>query len=718
MARITETQYNGMIATEVKSRLWKMILKSFVKLFIVMFVVLNFTYIYPVVSLVVLFAAYFSMPTSYSTDQPWKGTEAWMRLLIGFCLAALMWSILTFDGSAAGFTQAFLTFGIWPIVIGGETLPIYLIVLAFFCTFPKRKEVDVDMTSGIASKIIGENRAKTVAGYKDAMESAGNILFILLMVFAGLLIFQSWLTVEALKAFSIMFMMFWALALVSGWMGGREGRPYVGVMMLVVALFIFSFAYTGTAGSAVFGQYWPTVEHYGAVVFEPIMKGIEQANQGINDAWLMMTCPACYYEEQQKKLRGEAEISEDATKKSIALTQFNAVNYNTGTPKIDPSSPLIGSIILENQGTFTAENVNVTLLDPKIKNPKKTGAVYNSELDCYEKATTDSQRKLCTYTDLAKDKCRFYACPGADNPATNEVKLESCLWMSEDNKVSVPGDKKLLLFICGDPTDFSKWSEGTSEYEYINQCSCKYPEDVEQTVGGDVKITHKKGETVEPKTMYERISCDVCIDNEYTAVYTYASYYLSTIIKYSFNYKVDVQTPVTIMDSTIYMDKLVNNEIKPKSVESKYNGGPAMISIWLQAQPLRDGETSYGTATITNTGTGNLMNGAIFRIKVPKEYVEDGSLEITSHTRLVSVNSIGAEPAIDNSDQDYYIITAKLNAKEGMLKQGEVATFTFNFKGILPEGVVDKSALLLGDLDYRYETDKRLEFPILEAPIQ
>ncbi|MDD5416380.1 MAG: hypothetical protein PHU12_00195, partial [Candidatus Aenigmarchaeota archaeon] len=184
------------------------------------------------------------------------------------------------------------------------------------------------------------------------------------------------------------------------------------------------------------------------------------------------------------------------------------------------------------------------------------------------------------------------------------------------------------------------------------------------------------------------------------------------IMKYSFTYNVSVQGPINIMNEDVYMDKLVNNEINPKQVETTYSGGPVMLGLLINDQPLIQNQDSYVTVKVYNKGKGIVLNAAKLKLTVPKENIPELSDEnIISNTRMTGT-------AVEDSG-DYYTITSETSivGKDG-LEKDENAFFTFSFKGTLPEDVIEKSTIITGELEYRYTTDKELSFPIEKVPVQ
>ncbi|MBU3896661.1 MAG: hypothetical protein KJ697_01870 [Nanoarchaeota archaeon] len=484
-----------------------------------------------------------------------------------------------------------------------------------------------------------------------------------------------------------------------------KSLPMIGVMVFFTVFALLSIGMTGTVGQTLFGNYWPTVEHYGAMVVTPIVEAYDQVSEGMNDAWLMMSCPTCYAQKQMDKQKVTAtRVKEGGVKKSIELTEFKAINYGTGTPTIDPSIPLIGTIQLENQGEFVAKRIKVTLDRPKRKDPVETGLNYDSSYDC---DLTKDQSK-CTYDSLPDDACGFTSCTGISIPETagGKDRPYQCEWKGDIGSIS-PGDIKAMAFVCGQDkpveefedfsedidgvttvTDFRQWSPSG-----INKCECSDPE--------------------KPKDdPTNSINCE-CLEGEVIG-YVYEKNYVAIKMMYEFDYDVTANGEVAIMDSTTYDEKLMRKEIRPTDSESKYSGGPVMISIWQQDQPLRSETESYATISIFNNGDGILKKGANLTVTIPKENI--GS-DITKISSTLLDGGLQADDPYTDLDDDYYTFKYELTAKNG-LEKDKSAKFTFRFKGNLDEGVLEKTTLITAKLDYTYTREKLLEFPIALIPAQ
>lgn len=680
-------------------------MRAIIKFVVIILITFQFTIEYRMyfIALGFLWMAYFSMPTSYrhEDETQYEGSEvnriksknlgnafsAWMRVIVGIFLSIVIYA----------------AFGGAPEIAG-----IAIMAAAFFITPPHKV---TDSGAGISIQFTKDGK---VYGPHIA-ERISTIIFIILMLVAVFLGFTlgAWGSSGTL---GWVMAGFWLIGLFAGIFAQSAGRPHVGVGLIVIGLFIFSMQFTGTVGTELFGAYWPTVEHYGSMITDPIFGMVEKSRESVSDAYLIITCPSCY---EQKKLEEErAKAAKLDTKygggttKSIELKDFNAVNYGTARPTIDPALPFVGTIRLENEGEFTADKVYISLNTPLIKDPKKVGLAYNTSPYC---SFSDPTGESCTYTLLEKDNCMFTSCPGLDE--TVSLPASFCSWTEFP---TVPEEVKFTTFKCGDQTlepPYSMWNGDINTKYAVRSCSCHSRDDPkaspEYTYGSCNYV-----DSAEEMNKY-----DGCYLNTHILTYQYGNYYLTLDMDYSFTYDVDAQANIHIMDEDLFLHKLTNKEITVKQLESKYTGGPVVLTIWIQSQPLRSGEESFVTISVLNDGDGKIAYaqdkdaGSLEKIAekselmiyFPKEIVEQGTIPTV-------LNNIGlSKPDTTNIVEDNYVLVSTL---EKSLKKGEFARMTLSFKTALPAGVDEKTNLITAAFDYTYVNNKKLEFPIIKVPIQ
>jgi uncharacterized C2H2 Zn-finger protein len=315
------------------SKGWLLIPKAFFKILFFILVIYQFFLINLMITLVIAFFFYFSLDIEFKNSEPYKMIESFFRMALGFFIAYLFY--VTFGTISVGFSLAVMT-------------------LAFFATLPvyKKEKSEGKWVIQISDKI------KDVGGGFEKVDRYAwfPILMIISLLSSGILL--SW-TGDITQ---IMFILIWIMSLVTGISAGSGGRPAIGVLMIIIALFTFSSMYTGQIGQAVFGYYWPQVQSLTETVFEPLSEMWYQAQSSMSDAWLMITNPQQYYLIQQQKYQAtKSVVKSGGTIKSIELSKFDL--FTTATGFLEPQEdPLVGSIELHNEGEFEADNIALNII--------------------------------------------------------------------------------------------------------------------------------------------------------------------------------------------------------------------------------------------------------------------------------------------------------------------------------------------------------------------
>ena len=641
-------------------------IKSMIKLLVLLFAAIQFMNIQPFISLVILLLGYYTMPTKYRPDEPYKAMEAWVKILVGIMVAYMFYGILKgIVGWSLLNPVSFFT-AFYDIFTGEMAASFFFLIMAFFIVLPKKE----DNLPGQQKVVIqfASGAHKTMSGFTKGAgtEGLGKIIFLIFALLGGLPLLLSLSSGTMQWIFGIV----WVLSLFMGWMSDRESRPYAGTLLLIVAIFVFSFQFTGQVGTAFFGEWWPTVEHYSSSVTEPMIDAFGAASEGIEDTYLLMTCPSCYYEKQRQRQEIQSgDINQGATKKSIEIIQFKAMNYEDAKPVIDPSMPLVGSIQLENQGDFVAENLKVefgqiTLFDPE------------------EKSMVDEDQGI----NNVKSDCKFTTCSGTttEEPDRDSPSL-TCTYPEE----VFQEDSKLLFFECGDESQTESKSSWSSD---INSCVCV-----------DTSCETDSSE----ESCREKMSCsekDECNDVSHSMIFTNGGWWITIPVQYSFDYNSKVSIEAEVMNDEVYFEKFMNDELKPDETESKYSGGPVTTSVWLQEQPFRSGTDAYGRFSITNEGNKGdvIKSGAVMKLELP----------LTDSIDVISTENIESGCSFTESGE-YSILECKTDEELG---KDEYASIRFKFAYEVPEDVDIKSNLITGEVDYTYQKTEDIELETERFP--
>jgi len=371
-----------------------LIFKSAAKLFAIGFIAYNFILINPLIGLILVFFYYFSLPVSYKTNKPHKLIEAWVRPAIGAYLAVLL--MVTFRGTIASAAFTWLA-------------------LAFFVTLPIHKEAEEDETR-VHNKVsiyLGKLSEK----YKT-WKYFDKLIFLILAGVGGFF-FLAGVRFDPFHAapHEMIFLVFWIIFTLGGVITGPDLRPFMGIVMITVALFMFSFAYGGIVGRAIFGYWWPQVEAFGETIIVPMSEGIGMATSSLGDVWLLLTNPAEYYRRQMELTQVRtSRVMEGGTYRSIEIRDLRLETITPGilNPKFDS---LLGVVDLENQGEFDANSI-IFGVDATWRPPE-----------------TEIGEEPLIFGTLKKITC--------SGGGTNSTAARTCTW----SEVTHPGDIKEVTFI-------------------------------------------------------------------------------------------------------------------------------------------------------------------------------------------------------------------------------------------------------------------------------
>ncbi len=751
--------------------------KSFLKIIAILFILMEFSIgRFPnlFVSLIFLFVVYFSMPTSYGKLEPFKASEAWFRMLVGLFIATTLFLFLSpgtniFDpfmiSATGGVVGLALLIGIisytlpkkWMVIllsiIGMITIgaiisllfigralpdaaPIFFITLAFLATAPKKEgeEAESESTEGETKMQKFFGVMGSMSGQK--MENFGNGIFLTLMLAGG------WPIIGWLKGgLQLVLGAVWLMSGLVGYLGGREGRPYIGILMIGFAVLAYSFQFTGTVGTAIFGNYWTPIYNFGSEAFAPLGQSLDAASRQVNYAMCTITagpgvCDALI----------NPPAAPAGSTQALEFTNFEAVNYRSGTPEINPIIPLIGTIQMENQGDFSASGVSVSLKDPITFDPKKASL----------------NNPTAANKTLDGDSCIFDSCfDGTKSDGDDSRGYKKCMWSSPVGK----GDLKVLSFKCGNKNNVETGWAG------LNQCACVDPR-TGKTMGdaanceadcgsmkavgsgttpGSCKCTNDifsnycktNNNVLDAYCKIEDSACKNdngdfnCTKSECTSVcngqagrairkYKDAGWNLRIGFDYAFKYFANVSLPVRVMDKSIFTKKLQNHEITLEDVNPVYSGGPVSVGIWVGKQPIRTDESTIGTIYLQNNGEGIVKAAdSKIRLTLPSSGLTfaETPRKITASFNLKGSpagNAVGEcifQEVISGGRTEKYSFECPLSRDISSGEQGTI-TFSFKYNNFADASTKEKNTIFVGGLEYTYSNQKNFMFPVVAAPSQ
>jgi len=676
-----------------------LVLKSVSKTAMFAFAIFDF-YRLPISKLIPLaisWVYYFKLPVSYKETHPFEMIEAWIRVGVGFVIAFLMY--IAFIGSTQGLSLLFMA-------------------IAFFCTsFPRHRRAEPEDAGQVRvniAMIIGKRAADIIKNEKDILDPYLNMAFLffmtlalmradvglsgvlgsgLLMVFGIAVILLAlqmepshvvWIYIIAALYFSIwsgvfgdifgvgstenmmqiMFFAVWMLSIITGLVGGKESRPATGILMIFMALFVFSFTATGVMGTSVFGYWWPQIASTVEAITAPIMPMLGQVQSGLGDAWLMMTNPMGYYDQMNKKnIATKSVVKEGGTTKSIELLKTDLFTSTPG--ELEPLHDiLLGSFQIQNQGEFFANQIELLLwsswMDPKAialvgqtVEPTLTGT-----LEKFECSQTWNKCDLTTYGDQ-----KGYS-----------------KWLEP----TYPGEMRFVNFVYKK----NQWDVGAAG----NLAECAY--------NGTPQLD--------------------CSGQDYT--FSHSGQQLKVNVNLTYFYNVNVSIPAEVMKQSKYRDLLMARQINLQELTSQYTGGPVKATLWSQRQPIRSDETSLFVASIVNDGGGTLNKVNHFWVLIPKELADKEKIEIVAQTFQNAKDTFEGCGTDKNPKDgtgygfgDYWIIDCLNNYD---IKTGEYKRVSFF---ITPpasghEVTDSRTFLLVGLANYQYTKTTSTGITIANAP--
>jgi hypothetical protein len=620
-----------------------LVTKAMVKILIFFFVA--YFELYPLNRLIALaftFFFYFTMPVSYKESQPYRLIESWARpFAVGTYLSFLIFMVFVGSGGIGN--------------AGPGTSLLFMSIAFFVWSFPTHKE---EREEGVM-KLVVSTKLKDLSHSSGFIAIERYIFFFFMFMALGMsgLNFQNIFSTSGTS--ELTFLAVWIISLISGILSAPEARPYIGAFMIFIAIFVFTFTYTGVMGQAVFGYWWPQVYSFGESVTAPLVPMWEQAQSGMSDSWLLLTNPMGYYDAMQKKQQStKSVVTSGGTTKSIELTKTDLFTSVTGElePRLDP---LVGSFEIQNQGEFEANKIKLDL--------------WASWTDATAASTTNPPIPIKTGT---LDNTKFSCSQPAVNPhGTVNGGVGTCDWI----ETTYPQEIKVVNFMFVKKS----WSLGSSG----NLMNCV----VKDTCGPDTG------------------DLDTCCSNP-NATYVFSGQTVKVNVNLTYDYNVNVSIPLEVINENKYRNLLQARQITLQDLTSQYTGGPVKATLWSQKQPVRENELSLFVASIVNEGGGTLNSIRNFKVLISKQLVgnEINNIQIIAQTfkKTAGVNvfdGCGDVPLDGSSFTDlvngnnYFVINC---THAEPMKSGEYKRVSFF---VTPGSVSDrKTSLLVGLANYEY----------------
>ncbi|RLJ06417.1 MAG: hypothetical protein DRP16_05215, partial [Candidatus Aenigmatarchaeota archaeon] len=263
----------------------------------------------------------------------------------------------------------FIPFQIFAVIFNSYVLA--AMAFAFFAIPPMP-----ETTAGNISEIL----ARGLSGQTAYYEMFDKLLFLILMFFAligsgslggipliGDFFKTGWELTGTLK---YTFIYFWLIATIGGFFSPARERPYTGVLMLGGATVIYGIGPgSQEIGSALLGQWWPTVHNTVESVMKPVSQVFSQLSQTFGTAFTLLTNPVGYATQLMN-----ATYAKNPTGKTGAFgVDFDSFDISPVFVK----QPYTVSVILKNDGAADAKNLMV-FLSAGVKAPKQEKGAFKA----------------------------------------------------------------------------------------------------------------------------------------------------------------------------------------------------------------------------------------------------------------------------------------------------------------------------------------------------
>jgi hypothetical protein len=274
---------------------------------------------------------YFALKLTYSPDRPGDFIESLLRFGI---LGCYFIPFIVFAGIFNSYVLAAIAF-------------------AFFAIPP--------MPETSKGQNLGEILSRGLSGQTAYYEMFDKLLFLGLMFFAllgsGVLgdlpLFGTlgWALTGTLK---YTFIYFWVVALIGGFFSPARERPLTGILFLGGATIIYGIGPgSQDIGSALLGQWWPTVNQAVTTISEPISKMFSQLGKTFGDAFLLLTNPVGYATQLMNGSYSNNPVGETGAY-GLELSGFDV-------SPVFIEQPFMITTNIKNSGAYNAEGVAIAL---------------------------------------------------------------------------------------------------------------------------------------------------------------------------------------------------------------------------------------------------------------------------------------------------------------------------------------------------------------------
>ncbi len=160
-------------------------------------------------------------------------------------------------------------------------------------------------------------------------------------------------------AMAYTFIYFWVISGIGGFFTPSDSRPVIGFVMILGATVIWGLGPgSQEVGSALLGQWWPTVHNVFNTIAEPLTDMFGAISQTFGNAFLMITNPVAYAHQVMDGTYGQTAGTDSIGPIGIRITDFR---IGTGMNDIYAEQPFQLMFTLKNEGGFDAKGVSASI---------------------------------------------------------------------------------------------------------------------------------------------------------------------------------------------------------------------------------------------------------------------------------------------------------------------------------------------------------------------
>lgn len=284
---------------------------------------------------------------------------------IATCFIGYFMMSIAYDPKVpAEFIESVLRFGVLgcyfiPFFVFGGIFDSYVLVfiaLAFFAIPPVPKAGTENL-----AEVLSRGLSGATAYYEmfDKLLFAGLMLISLIGsgALGSIFAFAGGVGWQLQGTLAYTFIYFWFVSGIAGFFSPVRERPLVGLIMMGGATVIYGVGPgSQQIGSALLGQWWPTVHETLSSIMDPIVAVFDQLSQTFGNAFLLLTNPVGYATQLMNGTYSDNPTGPTGAY-GVEIISFDVSQVYAG-------QPFIITTMIKNQGSQKAEDIVIALGTP------------------------------------------------------------------------------------------------------------------------------------------------------------------------------------------------------------------------------------------------------------------------------------------------------------------------------------------------------------------